>query len=51
MPVKIKIPYARYFYSLFLAQQTTLWCNWLRHCATSRKVAGFMPEGVNGIPH
>jgi hypothetical protein len=22
------------------------WCSWLRHCATSRKVAGLIPDGV-----
>jgi len=25
------------------------WRNWLRHCATSRKVAGSIPDGVIGI--
>ena len=25
--------------------------NWLRHCATSRKVAGSIPDGVTGIFH
>ena len=27
----------------------TRWCSWLRHCATSRKVAGSVPDGVTGI--
>jgi len=27
------------------------WCSWLRHCATSRKVAGSIPDGVTGILH
>jgi hypothetical protein len=27
------------------------WCSWLRHCATSRKVAGLIPDGVTGIFH
>ena len=27
----------------------TRWCSWLRHCATSRKVAGLIPDGVIGI--
>jgi len=26
-------------------------CSWLRHCATSRKVAGSIPSGVVGIFH
>ena len=29
----------------------TRWCSWLRHCATSRKVAGSIPDGVVGILH
>ena len=29
----------------------TLWCNYLRHCAASRKVAGPIPDGVIGIFH
>jgi len=27
----------------------TRWLSWLRHCATSWKVAGSIPEGVIGI--
>jgi hypothetical protein len=27
------------------------WHNWLRHCTTSRKVAGLIPDGVIGIFH
>ena len=26
----------------------TRWCSWLRHCTTSRKVAGSIPDGVIG---
>ena len=29
----------------------TRWRSWLRHCATSRNVAGSIPEGVIGILH
>jgi len=29
----------------------TRWLSWLRHCATSRKVAGSIPDGVIGIFH
>jgi len=29
----------------------TRWRSWLRHCATSRKVAGSIPGGVTGIFH
>jgi len=27
------------------------WRSWLRHCATSRKVAGSIPDGVIGFFH
>jgi hypothetical protein len=29
----------------------TRWRSWLRHCATRRKVAGSIPDGVIGIFH
>ena len=29
----------------------TQWRSWLRHCATSRKVAGSIPDVVTGILH
>ena len=29
----------------------TLWCSWLRHCATSQKEAGLIPDGVTAIFH
>jgi hypothetical protein len=29
----------------------TRWRSWLRHCATNRKVAGSIPNGVNAIFH
>jgi len=29
----------------------TWWVSWLRHCATSWKVAGLIPDGVIGILH
>jgi hypothetical protein len=29
--------------------RSTRWRSWLRHCATSRKVAGSIPDGVIGI--
>jgi len=29
----------------------TRWHSWLRHCATSRKVSGSIPDGVIGIFH
>jgi len=27
------------------------WSSWLKQCATSRKVAGSIPDGVSGIFH
>jgi hypothetical protein len=29
----------------------TRWCSWSKHCATSREVAGSLPNGVTGIFH
>jgi len=29
----------------------TRWRRWLRYCATSRKIAGSIPDGVTGIFH
>ena len=29
----------------------TLWRSWLRHCATSREVAGSIPDGFTGLFH
>jgi len=34
-----------------LWERGTRWRSWLRHCATSRKVAGSIPDGVIGIFH
>jgi len=35
----------------FFLLRGTRWRNWLRHCATSRKDAGSIPDGVIGIFH
>ena len=35
----------------YTAAVGTRWRTWLRHCATSRKVAGSVPYGVIGIFH
>ena len=45
-----------YELSIFMAlhnliQGGTRWRSWLRHCATSPKVAGSIPDGVTGIFH
>ena len=39
------------FHYLLVAFRGTRWRSWLRHCATSRKVAGSIPDGVNGFFH
>ena len=36
---------------LIVIIQGTRWCSWLRHCATSRKVKGLIPDGIIGIFH
>jgi hypothetical protein len=38
-------------YSIYTVYQGTRWRSWLRHCATSRKVAGSIPDDVIGIFH
>jgi hypothetical protein len=41
-----------YFFKLFCMYiGGTRWCSLLRHCATSRKVVGSIPNGVIGIFH
>jgi len=37
--------------ALFILGARCWWRSWLRHCATSRKVAGSIPDGVIGIFH
>jgi len=52
-PVIIILPMFR-LCSLFVYHRRprgTRWRSWLRHCATSRKVAGSIPDGVSGIFH
>ena len=39
------------FESLTFEDGGTRWRSWLRHCATSRKVSGSIPDGVIGIFH
>jgi len=39
------------FYNIFIEFGGTRWHSWLRHCATSRKVAGSIPDDVIGIFH
>jgi hypothetical protein len=37
--------------SILIAVWATQWCSWLRHCTTSQKVTGLIPDGVTGIFH
>jgi hypothetical protein len=37
--------------SLYHIHTVTRWRSWLRHSATSRNVAGLIPDGVTGIFH
>ena len=38
-------------YLLYSLYWWTRWRSWLRHCATSQKVAGSIPDGVIGVFH
>jgi hypothetical protein len=38
-----------YYYLSLCWLGGTRWCSWLRHCATSRKVAGSIPDDVSGV--
>ena len=35
----------------YITYEGTRWRSWLRHCATSWKVTGSIPDGVTGIFH
>jgi hypothetical protein len=41
----------RYFTGILLLRWATAVAQWLRYCATNRKVAGSIPDGVIGIFH
>jgi hypothetical protein len=42
---------AKYVLYLYITGARCWWRSWLRHCATSQKVAGSIPDGVSGIFH
>jgi len=44
--LRFSLQNAVYFIMLPFLVGGTLWRSWLRHCATSRKVAGSIPDGV-----
>jgi hypothetical protein len=39
----------KHLLNVILHSECTCWRNWLTHCATSRKVAGSIPDGVIGF--
>jgi len=43
--------YNKIFYTLCVRGARCWWRSWLRHCATSKKVAGSIPDGVTGTFH
>jgi hypothetical protein len=50
----IKVQQPITFWFIFLSYQSNRghaarWRSWLRHCATSRRVAGSIPDGIAGI--
>jgi hypothetical protein len=53
MCVKLVLIYYTLFWIMvpYSAKRGTRWRIWLRHCTTSRKVAGSIPQGVTGIFH
>ena len=58
LPVgRFSLPVSFHHYSILIFHASTTdirgmrWRSWLRHCATSRKVVGSIPENVIGIFH
>ena len=50
-PIILKRRYSALTIGLAVYAGGTRWFSWLRHCATSRKVAGSIHDGVIGIFH
>jgi hypothetical protein len=45
--VRYKVEISTVYYDIIYALYGgTRWRSWLRHCATSWKVAGFIPDGI-----
>ena len=42
---------SRIFVSLHANTGGTRWLSWLRHCSTTQKAAGSIPDSVGGIFH
>jgi len=49
--VGVYIYYIIYILYIYIYIGGTRWRSWLRHCVTSRKVAGSIPDGVIRIFH
>ena len=50
--ISVQYTYNSFFFiKVTSLRRDTRWRSWLRHCATSRKVAGSNPDGVIGIFH
>jgi len=46
----VKRPVVENFHQ-FINMRGTQWHSWLRHCTTTQKVTGLIPEGVTAIFH
>jgi hypothetical protein len=49
--IRILITVCLFILSANIIHGGTVWCSWLRYCATSGKVAGSMPYDIAGIFH
>ena len=48
---KATVEHVFFFFQVPFHAGGTRWRSWLRHCATSRKVMGSIPDDVIGIFH
>jgi hypothetical protein len=51
MYLVLSVYFSSDFMKVFRLNGGTRWRSWLRHCATSRKIAGSIPDSVIGIFH
>jgi len=49
--ISIKLEFSWKIFDKYSTIRGTRWRSWLRHCATSQKVAGSIPNGVTGFFH
>jgi uncharacterized protein YktB (UPF0637 family) len=50
-PIKSQAVLFVYFAMYYESNRETAVAQWLRYCATNQRVAGSIPDGVNGIFH